>query len=120
MTLFDRLGGSEGLDGLVATLADRVRADAQLVGYFDGVDDEGLRRHHARYLAAVLGGPEGYEGRGLREAHRPHRLDDVAFDRFLGHVRESARQVGTAPVAADDLVAFLRGLRPVIVSRALG
>lgn len=118
MMLFDRLGGAEGLDRLVAALSDRVEADPALAPLFVGVDSAGLRNHRSHYLAAVLGGPEAYEGRGMREAHRPLGIDDAAFDRFLRHVVESARVAGTPAGAADELAAFLRGLRPVIVSSA--
>lgn len=117
MTLFERLGGAEGVRRIVDELTHRLAADPQLGPLFAGVDGEGLRRHREHYLAAVLGGPEQYTGRGLREAHRPLAVDDSQFDRFLLHVRESARAAGTAPGAADELVAFLLGLRPVIVDR---
>ena len=97
MTLFERLGGAEGVRRVVDELTTRLEADPGLAPLFAGVDGDGLRRHRERYLAAVLGGPEQYTGRGLREAHRPLGIDDAQFDRFLGLVLESARAVGTAP-----------------------
>lgn len=118
MTLFDRLGGMAGLDRLVVAMAARIEADPVLAPLFDGVDGDGLRRHRVQYLAAVLGGPESYQGRGLREAHRPLTIDDALFERFLGHVVEGARTAGTPVGAVDELAGFLRGLRPVIVSPA--
>jgi hemoglobin len=117
MTLFERLGGAEGLRRVVDDLTTRLESDPDLAPLFVGVDGEGLRRHREHYLAAVLGGPEQYTGRGMREAHRPLGIDDAQFDRFLGMVQESARALGTAPGAADELAAFLRGLRPVIVDQ---
>lgn len=119
MTLFDRLGGSEGLDRLVANLSARLEADPALAPLFSEVDGPGLRQHRVHYLAAVLGGPEAYRGRGMREAHRPLGIDDALFDRFLGHVAESARAARIPAGPADELASFLRGLRPVIVSPSL-
>ncbi|GAA1742426.1 group I truncated hemoglobin [Microcella frigidaquae] len=118
--LFDQLGGSAGLDRLAAALADRLDADPALAPLFARVDRDRLRRQHAHYLAAVLGGPEVYDGRGLREAHRPLRIDDELFDRFLAHVVESARDTGANAVAVDELAGLVRGLRPAIVNRGLG
>lgn len=117
MTLFDQLGGEQGVRLLVDELTTRLEADPEFGPMFAGVDGEGLRRHREQYLAAVLGGPEQYTGRGLREAHRPLGIDDAQFDRFLALVLESARAVGAAPAATDDLAAFVRGLRPVMVDQ---
>ncbi len=118
MMLFDRLSGSQGLERIVAILSDRIEADPAFDSYFVGVDKEELRGHRAHYLAAVLGGPEAYQGRGMREADRPHGIDDALFGRFMGHVADSAHAAGIPSGAADELAGFLRGLRPVIVSSA--
>lgn len=120
MTLFERLGGSDGLARLVSTLTERLAGDPVLAPLFENVDRDRLRLHRAHYLAAVLGGPEAYDGRGMREAHRPLAIDDALFDRFIDHVAVSARAAGTPSAAGEELVGFLTSLRPVIVSRARG
>ena len=59
MTLFERLGGAEGVRRVVDELTTRLEADPGLAPLFAGVDGDGLRRHRERYLAAVLGGLVG-------------------------------------------------------------
>lgn len=115
MTLYEQLGGAAGVRLLVDALTSRLEADPEFGPLFAGVDGDGLRRHREQYLGAVLGGPEQYTGRGMREAHRPLRLSDAQFDRFLALVLECAGAVGVALATTDELAHFLRGLRPVMV-----
>lgn len=118
MSLFEQLGGADGIRRVVDALTARLEADPELGALFAGVDGAALRHHRERYLAAVLGGPEGYTGRGLRDAHRPLAITEAEFDRFLALAAESAREVGCPAGAADELALFLRGLRPIIVRPA--
>ncbi|MEW2427544.1 group 1 truncated hemoglobin [Micromonospora sp. NPDC047644] len=68
---YDRIGGASSVKAAVELFYDKVLADPELAGYFDGVDMAGQRRHLALMLTVVLGGPNEYAGRGLAEAHQP-------------------------------------------------
>lgn len=116
MSVFEQLGGAEGIRVFVDDLTARLAIDPALGGLFDQVDGPSLQLHREQYFAAVLGGPEHYAGRGLREAHSSLALDDAAYDRFLSIVGESLVGIGANPQAAADVHTLLERLRPVIVT----
>lgn len=116
MSLFEQLGGADGVRRFVDELSRRVLDDAELGPLFESVDAASLRHHREHYFAAVLGGPENYSGRGLREAHRPLDLTDENFERFLVVVDESLAALTVGTEAAGAVRELLERLRPVIVT----
>lgn len=119
MSLFEQLGGAEGIRIFVEVFSRRLTEDAELGPLFDGVDIASLQQHRQQYFAAVLGGPENYTGRGMREAHRPLGITDEHFDRILVIVDESLVAVSASADAVGEVHDMLERLRPVIVTRRL-
>lgn len=116
MSVFERLGGSDGIRRLVDELSTRLGDDPVLGPLFVGVEESSLRRHREHYFAAVLGGPENYAGRGMREAHQPLGLTHAHVDRFGVALDESLTAIGADAVAIAEVRALLERLRPAIVS----
>ena len=120
MSSHDALGGNAGLRLFVDDLSRRLAADSLLGPLFVAVDLDTLLRHRVDYLAVVLGGPERYSGRSMREAHRALHLTDEHMDRFLELAAESLTAVRVAPSVAREVVDLLERLRPVIVDAYRG
>jgi hemoglobin len=68
-TLYDRLGGQEGIQAVVDDFYDRLLADDDLGPLFEDADMESLRRTQTDFLCEAAGGPETYDGPPVREAH---------------------------------------------------
>lgn len=90
VTLFEAVGGQPFFDRLVEHFYAGVAADTVLRPMYP--EDLGSpQRHLALFLGQYWGGPSAYqEERGhprLRMRHAPFRIDDVARDRWLGHMR---------------------------------
>lgn len=120
MSLFEALGGEPGIHRFVDEFSRRLSTDPELGPLFDGVDGDGLQRHREQYFAAVLGGPENYTGRGLREAHRHIGIDDAQFDRFLMIADEALATIAAGAQAVADVRDLLARLRPVVVGSSSG
>lgn len=116
MSMFEQLGGADGIRRFVDELSRRLRDDAELGPLFEDVDVASLQHHREHYFAAVFGGPENYSGRSLREAHRPLGLTDAHFERFLVVVDESLAALSADDAAAAAVRELLERLRPVIVT----
>lgn len=117
MGLYERLGGDEGVDRAVSVLSTRIRDDAVLGPFFDTLDYDAIVQHRADYLAAILGGPERYTGKGMRDAHRHLQLTDEHMDAFLRLVRETLTELDASPLDIEATVAELDRLRPALVVR---
>ena len=68
-TLYDRLGGHDGIRAVVDDFYDRLVADEEIGPFFEGSDMELLRRTQTDFLCEAAGGPETYDAAPIREAH---------------------------------------------------
>ena len=68
-TLYDRLGGHDGIRAVVDDFYDRLLADDDIGPLFEGADLDELRRTQTDFLCEAAGGPETYDAEPIREAH---------------------------------------------------
>jgi truncated hemoglobin YjbI len=68
-SFYTRIGGEPAVTEAVGRLYRVVLADERLAPYFEGVDLRLLHEHMIALLSQVLGGPDNYSGRELRNAH---------------------------------------------------
>lgn len=94
----------------------RVLADPELSPLFEGVDMPALRSHQRKFLVHVLGGPDRYTGRDIKEAHRGLQITDRLFDRTIVHLVASLDEVGVAPDVVERATTDLGALRTLIVT----
>jgi hemoglobin len=122
--IYQRLGGAEQGAANVAAVVDRfyelVVHDPMLAPYFEGVNVRRLKMHQRQFLTAALGGPESYEGRGLRQAHARLGITDEHFNKVVTHL---VHALGEFDVPSDVIEAIGRKLAPLraqIVNVAAG
>jgi hemoglobin len=81
-TLYDRLGGRDGIGAVVDEFYDGLLADEDIGPLFANADMAELRRTQTDFLCEAAGGPERYDGLPVREAHA-----DVPFT--PGHIQRA-------------------------------
>jgi hemoglobin len=111
----DRLVGPDLVKSAVSDFYQRVLADPELAGWFDGVDMRRLRAHQTAFLLFALGGPESYTGRPLREAHAGLRITDAAFDAIIEQLVLALEGAGMASGVIAQLRTRLARMRSQIV-----
>jgi hemoglobin len=116
MTIYEQLGQENGIRTAVDDFYQRVVADPELKGYFDGVDMARLRSHQALLLIQVTGGPARYEGRDLATAHQGLGITSADYERVVGHLAATLSGMGVAPAVIGDVAAALDGYRSDIVT----
>lgn len=115
-TLYETLGAEHGIRAAVTAFYERVLADPDLAGYFEGVDMNTLRRHQTDMLVTATGGPRKYTGQDMAEAHHGLNITDEAFDKVVGHLGATLVAAGADDDAIAAVVAALSPLRSSIVS----
>ncbi len=92
---FDRIGGEWALRAIISDFIDRCFADTMIGFLFQRADRGRIKEMEFQLAAQLLGGPVRYAGRGLAEAHRPHRIQGGQFERrkFLLEQTLRAHQV---------------------------
>jgi len=103
-TLFDRIGGVDGLTRMVGRFYARVLGDKTLRPYFKGVQLDKLYRMQFEFFSVALGGPTAYSGRTLHHAHRGLGISREHFQAFVEHLFEALKDF---PLSADERYAII-------------
>ena len=93
-TLFERLGGPEGVRSIVEEMYRRVLEDPALAPFFVNVELDQLKRMQFAFLASALDGPANYTGSELTEAHRGKGITARHFALFCGHFADAMELAG--------------------------
>src|SRR6266568_52072 len=116
ISLYQAIGGRAALTAAVDRFYGRLLADPALAPFFPG----GVGARHRAYVVTVLGealgGPERYRGPDLHGAHRGLGITDAQFDRTAGHLSDTLDELAVPRPLADQVIAIVAGLRPVIVT----
>ena len=116
-SLFQLLGGSRNIEAVVADFYDRILADDALRGIFAGIDMDQLRRHQARLMTYVLGGPDQYIGRSMKRAHRGLGITETQFAAVAAHLDASLTSLHVHRDLIDEVVALVASLKDDVVEK---
>lgn len=103
-SLYERLGGEEGIRAVVEEFYDRVLADDALAPLFAEADVAYLEDTLTSFLCAAAGGPERYDGPPVREAHRDVPLEPHHVWRAVSHLGASLEALDVPEEDADKVV----------------
>jgi hemoglobin len=115
-TIYDEIGGKDGVAAAVDTFYEHVLADDLLASYFEATDMRRQKQHLRAFLAAAIGGPERYAGRAMDKAHAGREITGEAFDRVVGHLVTTLAGLGVAPATIGAIGDKLAPLRASIVA----
>lgn len=109
-TLFDRIGGRDGVARLIDTFYDAVEADEELRTIFP--EDMALGRQKQKwFFEQWLGGEALYSERfghpRLRRRHFPFVIDQRLAGRWLRHFGAAIRMTDLAPADIEEIMAGL-------------
>lgn len=103
------------MSAAVDSFYERVLADPELKVWFDGIELGKLKEHQRAFLAVGLGGPELYEGRSMRTAHRGQRITDKAYTAALDHLADALADLGVQEAITVHVIERIEKLRVAIV-----
>jgi hemoglobin len=115
-SLYVRIGGAGAVAAAVDGLYERIVADPDLTPYFEGVDMDRLKAHQRAFIASALGGPDGYQGRRLDDAHRRLDITPAAFGRVADHLVDTLVALQVEPPVVAAVAEAVGSLRPQVVT----
>lgn len=116
-TLYERLGGAEGVDKIVAGTLERHLENPTVAPYFKHLDLEWLHESVVAFFSAGTGGPNNYTGADMVTAHAHLKLNDEEFDAAVADVLASVQASGASQQAHDEVAAILASFRPQVVQQ---
>lgn len=136
LTLFDRLGGGQGLAALVDDFTPRILQDPRVDWQRKGAKSGGLfrrgqsvvwnstpanvarlKRHLVQFLALATGGPPSYGGKEIKSTHADMRIGNPEFDAVIGDIKASLDKLKIPNKEQKELLAIIESTRPQIVTK---
>ena len=103
-SLYDRIGGEEGIAGMVDDFYGRVLANPDLKPFFENVPMERLLNMQREFFGAATGGPVVYSGKPIAHVHRPLGIKRRHFQQFTEILIETLQEKGIDEQEILDLI----------------
>jgi hemoglobin len=119
-SLFERLGGTAGIeaivDSLIAAHMENPAIRARFVPYLDTPERlQAIKGHVCTFLEAGSGGPRGYTGRAMRDAHRGMNISEAEFVAAVDDILLVLQKHGVDEATRKDILAIAYSLKNEIV-----
>ncbi|MGO9153920.1 group I truncated hemoglobin [Mycobacterium sp.] len=116
VSIYDKIGGHEAIEGVVEDFYARVLADDQLAGFFAGTNMNRLKGKQAEFFAAALGGPEPYTGATMKQVHQGHGITMHHFNLVARHLGDALAAAGVPAETVTEILCAIAPLAPDVVS----
>jgi hemoglobin len=137
-SLYERLGGEQGVRAIVDDFVTRALADPRVNWERKGIERGGmnifkrnqsvewkptadrvetLKKHLSQFIALSTGGPSTYEGRDMREVHRGLHISNAEFDAAVGDLKATLDKVGVPTEEQKELLAIIESTRPQVAEK---
>ena len=121
MALYEEIGGEASIDAALDKFYPKILGDPRVSFLFEGIDMARLRKHARAFLTMAFGGPNQYQGRDLRAAHRRavgQGLNEALFEVFMGHFRATLEELAVPSAKIAEIVKIAEGGRNDVLNRA--
>jgi hemoglobin len=120
-SLYERLGGYDGVAAIVDDLLPRLLDDRLLAVYWKGKCKDSLKKDRqliVDFLGAAFGGPVVYLGRTMKVSHDGLGITGQEWQRFIEHVTATLQNQAIPEREANEFLAAADGLRAEIVQES--
>jgi hemoglobin len=119
VNIYESIGGESALVAVVDDFYVRVLADPQLAGFFVGTNMPKLKGRQVEFFAAALGGPDFYQGAGMRQVHAGRGISQADFDKVAFHLTAALSAAGVPAGTIAQIAEAVMPLADDIVARGL-
>lgn len=119
-SLYTRLGGADGVAGLVDTIVDAHLSNPEIKARFEpyaATPDRlaELKQHLHSFISAGTGGPDEYAGRSMPEAHRGMNISPAEYMAAIDDIMDALEQHAADEQTKKDMLAIAYSLKGEIV-----
>jgi len=114
-SLYDRLGGTDGITSVAVAFENRAAKDDRISQKFALTDLNRLTKEFVDQLCQATGGPCTYTGRDMTETHYHMGVTSGEFDAFMEDLVATLDEFNVAKADQDELVSMLTPMKPEIV-----
>ena len=114
-TLYERLGGTEGITRLAGDVVDNHLINPAIAPRFVGADPARLKRAAATFFIAGTGGPNVYEGKDLLTAHQRMNISSAEFMAVLDDALTAMAKNAIGQREQEEVLFALYSMRSQVV-----
>lgn len=114
-SLYERLGGEEGIHAITREIVRLHGQNEDLTRIMEGVDRDLLARRVAQFVISGTGGPDVYEGRDMVSAHAHLGITNADFLAAGHDVIQAMKNEGCTEGEIEEIVCILVSLRDRVV-----
>jgi hemoglobin len=119
-SLYERLGGYDGISAVVDEFGDSLFADKRINEFFIGMSDDTraqFKQKNKNLLCNATGGPCKVISRPAKEAHHGLGITAGDFEVVAGHLKDVLNRFKVGPKEQEEVFAIILSLRSGIVDR---
>ena len=119
-TLYDRLGGYDGIAKVVDDFIGRLVADKQFEKFFIGQSTDSrkkIRNHVIEQFCVAAGGPCVYTGRDMKTTHAGLGITEAEWNAGANHLIAALDKYKVDEKSKAEVVAFVSTLKKDIVEK---
>jgi hemoglobin len=110
-TLYERLGGSDGITAIAADLVDLHLDNPRIAPRYGASDPDSIKHAAATFFITGTGGPAVYQGRDMLSAHRGMNISTDEFMAVLDDALEALERNGIGQREQEEVLYILYGMR---------
>ena len=111
-SLFDRLGGQDGITRLVTDIVDNHYANPLIRSRFEQIKDRAaVERHSVEFLCAGSGGPQAYTGRDMLTTHKGMNISEQELVAAIDDIVTAMNKNQLDQAVQNEVVAILYSLK---------
>lgn len=114
-SLYERLGGTEGITAIASDLVDLHLGNPRIAPRYVESDIPRVKNAAATFFIAGTGGPSVYEGKDMLSAHRGMNIDNDEFMAVLDDAMEALEKNGIGQREKEEVLSILYGMKGDIV-----
>ena len=117
-SLFDRLGGKDGIKAVVDTFVKNVAADKRINKQFAKTTGPRLEHFKAALVDQICeatGGDCKYAGKNMKDAHKGMKITEAQFNALVEDLKMALEEKGVGEGERTDLFALLAPMKDDIV-----
>ena len=119
-SLYDRIGGEAAVNAAVDIFYRKVLADDRIKEFFDDVDMDRQAAKQKAFLTMVMGGPNNYTGKDMREGHAhlvKRGLNDSHFDAVMEDLGAPLQELNVPAEFIAEAAAIAESTRNDVLNR---
>ena len=114
-SLYERLGGTEGITRIASDLVDIHLANPRIAPRYASSDIATVKNGAATFFIAGTGGPEVYEGKDMLATHKGMNIDGDEFLAVLDDALEALRKNDIGQREQEEVLFIFYSMKSEIV-----